>query len=151
MEKKISNKKLTWILVVIFVLISLYPLFAFLGTQPLRTWDESRVAASSYEMTKTKNPIVVTYDYKPDHCSVKPPLAIWIQALSIKVFGANEVAVRIAICSCNIAHGSCYYFTYRSYKKPFLGFYAASVIICSRIFIYHSGRSADYDACFVFL
>lgn len=151
MGKKISNKKLTWILVVIFVLISLYPLFAFLGTQPLRTWDESRVAASSYEMTKTKNPIVVTYDYKPDHWSVKPPLAIWIQALSIKVFGANEVAVRLPSALAILLMGVVIILLTGVIKKPFLGFYAASVIICSRgFFIYHSGRSADYDALLCF-
>ena len=78
-----------------FILISFFPLFAFLGTLPLRTWDESRLAASAYEMTQTKNPLVVTFDYQPDHWSVKPPLNIWAQAISIKLFGVNETAVRL--------------------------------------------------------
>lgn len=147
MKKRISNKKLTWILAIIFVVISFYPLFAFLGTQTLRTWDESRVAASSYEMTKTKNPLVVTFDYKPDHWSVKPPLAIWIEALSIKIFGVNEAAVRIPSALAIMFLGVVIILLTGVIQKPFLGFYSASVMICSKgLLYYHSGRSADYDA-----
>ncbi len=151
MKKRISNKKLTWILAIIFVAISFYPLFAFLGTQTLRTWDESRVAASSYEMTKTKNPLVVTFDYKPDHWSVKPPLAIWIEALSIKIFGGNEAAVRIPSALAIMFLGVVIILLTGVIQKPFLGFYSASVMICSKgLLYYHSGRSADYDALLCF-
>ncbi len=147
MTKKISNKKLTWILVAVFVVISFYPLFAFLGTQTLRTWDESRVAASSYEMTKTKNPLIVTFDYQPDHWSVKPPLAIWLEALSIKAFGVNEAAVRLPSAIAIMLLGIVIILLTGVINKPFLGFYSASVMICSKgVLFYHTGRSADYDA-----
>ncbi|MFA6806586.1 MAG: glycosyltransferase family 39 protein [Bacteroidales bacterium] len=147
MKKSFSNTKLTWILVFVFILISFFPLFAFLGTSTLRTWDESRVATSSYEMTNTKNPLIVTFDYQPDHWSVKPPLAIWIQALSIKAFGVNETAVRLPSAIAIMLLGIVIILLTGVLKKPFLGFYASTVLICSKgILYYHTGRSADYDA-----
>ena len=147
MKKSLSNKTITWILIFVFILISFFPLFAFLGTSPLRTWDEARVATSSYEMTKTSNPLIVTFDYQPDHWSVKPPLAIWLQALSIKAFGVNETAVRLPSALAIMLLGASIIILTGLIKKPFLGFYAATIMVCSKgMLYYHTGRSADYDA-----
>ena len=151
MQKKISNKKLTWILVALFVAISFYPLFAFLGSQTIRIWDESRVAISAYEMTKTKNPLIVTFEYQPDHWSVKPPLAVWIQAISIKLFGMNETAVRLPSALAIMFLGVIIIFLTGVIKKPFLGLYASTIMICSNAFYYyHTARTADYDALLCF-
>lgn len=147
MNKRFSNKKLTIILVFIFILISIYPLFAFLDSLPLRTWDESRVAASSYEMTKSSNPLVITFDNQPDHWSVKPPLTIWTQALSIKIFGPSELAVRLPSALSIMLLGIIIILLFSKLKKPFIGFYTSLIIICTKgILYYHFGRNADYDA-----
>ncbi|MFA7082262.1 MAG: glycosyltransferase family 39 protein, partial [Bacteroidales bacterium] len=147
MKRNLSNRKLTYILVFVFILISFFPLFAFLGTSPLRTWDESRLAASAYEMTQTKNPLIVTFDYKPDHWSVKPPLTIWTQALSIKLFGVNEVAVRLPSALSILFLGIIIILLFSKINKPFIGFYASFILICTKgVLYYHFGRSADYDA-----
>lgn len=147
MKSNLTNRKLTWILVFVFILISFFPLFAFLGTLPLRTWDESRLAASAYEMTQTKNPLVVTFDYQPDHWSVKPPLNIWAQAISIKLFGVNETAVRLPSALSIMFLGIILIFLTSKINRPWIGFYASVIIICSKgILYYHCGRNADYDA-----
>lgn len=144
---KISNRKLSWILVAAFVAISFYPLFAFLGTLPLRLWDESRLAASAYEMLHSDNPLVVTFNYDADHWSTKPPFLIWMQALSIKIFGVNEAAVRLPSALSMLFLGISLILLSGKLQKPFLGFYSAVVIICSKgLLIYHCGRNADYDA-----
>lgn len=147
MKSKLSNKKLTWLLILIFVLISFFPLFAFLGTSPLRTWDESRLAASAYEMSETGNPLVVTFDYKHDHWSVKPPFNIWAQAISIKLFGVNETAVRLPSALSFIFLGIILILLTSKINKPWIGFYTSVIIICSKgLLYYHCARNADYDS-----
>lgn len=147
MKRSLSNKKLTYILVLAFILISLFPLFGFLGSLPLRTWDESRLAASAYEMTQSSNPLVVTFNNQPDHWSVKPPLTIWAQALSIKIFGVNEIAVRLPSALSILFLGIIVIILFSKINKPWVGFYASLIIICSKgLLYYHCGRNADYDA-----
>ncbi len=149
-RKHLTNKHLTLILVVAYVLISIYPLFAFLGTLTLRTWDESRLAISAYEMSKTGNPIVVTYNYLPDHWSVKPPLTIISQAISIKLFGLNENAVRLPSAISMVLLGVFIILLTGKLNRPWIGFYSSVVIICSKgFYLYHSARTADYDAMLI--
>jgi 4-amino-4-deoxy-L-arabinose transferase-like glycosyltransferase len=79
-----------------FVLLTLIigTLFgATLGRYPLAAPDGARYAEIPREM-------VVTGDYITPHLNgvkyfEKPPLFYWLQAISIKAFGANEVAVSI--------------------------------------------------------
>ncbi|MDR1725539.1 MAG: glycosyltransferase family 39 protein, partial [Bacteroidales bacterium] len=109
---------------------------------------ESRYAASAYEMTKLGNPFIVTFDFQPDMWATKPPLALWCQAISIKIFGLNEFAVRFpsamaALFACLAIILFC-----GKLKRPFVGFYAALILIVSKgiIYYYHVCRSADYEA-----
>lgn len=146
------RKTLFYWLSLAFIAIAFYPLFAFLGTLPLRLWDESRLAASAYEMLHTNNPLIVTFSYLPDHWSVKPPFLIWVQAISLKLFGVNEAAIRLPSALAILFMGIILIYYSSKLKKPFLGFYAAVVIICSKgLLYYHCGRNADYDAMLCFL
>ncbi|MCP1384081.1 ArnT family glycosyltransferase [Runella salmonicolor] len=64
----------------------------YLGNVHLFDWDEINFAESAREMLATGNYLRVQIDYQPFW--EKPPLFIWIQALSMKVFGVNEFAAR---------------------------------------------------------
>lgn len=77
------------------VLLSLFPLFGHLDSQPLRLWDESRLAHNAAEMYNSESYLVVQFQGKPEHWSTKPPLMIWLQCLSYKVVGVNEMGVRL--------------------------------------------------------
>jgi 4-amino-4-deoxy-L-arabinose transferase-like glycosyltransferase len=129
-------------------MLSIIPLFAYLGSYPLFIWDESRYAASAYEMIHKGNPFIVTFDFKPDMWATKPPFAIWCQALSIKIFGLTEFAVRFpsavaAVLTCIAIILFC-----GKLKRPFIGFYAALILMVSKGIIdwNHVCRSADLDA-----
>lgn len=69
-----------------------------LGTVHLFDWDEINFAEIAREMVVTGNWAQPQIDYVPFH--EKPPLFIWLQALSMKVFGIGEFAARFpnAIC-----------------------------------------------------
>ncbi|MDF7817031.1 glycosyltransferase family 39 protein [Runella sp. MFBS21] len=64
----------------------------FLGKVHLFDWDEINFAESAREMLMTGKYLRVQIDYQPFW--EKPPLFIWLQALSMKIFGVNEFAAR---------------------------------------------------------
>lgn len=64
----------------------------FLGSVHLFDWDEINFAECAREMIVSKNYLQMQVDYRPFF--EKPPLFIWLQVLSMKLFGVNEFAAR---------------------------------------------------------
>jgi 4-amino-4-deoxy-L-arabinose transferase-like glycosyltransferase len=62
------------------------------GQTPLFDWDEINFATSAKEMLLSGQYSRITVGYEPFW--EKPPLFIWMQALSMKLFGINEYAAR---------------------------------------------------------
>src|SRR5205809_1083434 len=84
-------------LIVIFGSILFFP---FLGSVHLFDWDEINFAECAREM-------IVTGDYSNVKINFqafweKPPLFIWMQVLSMKIFGVNEFAARFPNAVCGI-------------------------------------------------
>jgi len=73
--------------------ISLLLFIPFLGKVHLFDWDEINFAECAREMVTSGKYSTVTIDYLPFW--EKPPLFIWMQALSMKIFGINEFAARL--------------------------------------------------------
>lgn len=72
----------------------------FIGNVHLFDWDEINFAESAREM-------IVTGDYLNVQAffmsfSEKPPLFLWMQVLSMKIFGVNEFAARFPNAICGI-------------------------------------------------
>lgn len=65
----------------------------FLGSVHLFDWDEINFAECAREMLVTGDWLRVHIDFAPFY--EKPPLFIWLQALSMLVFGVNEFAARL--------------------------------------------------------
>ncbi len=65
----------------------------FLGNVHLFDWDEINFAEAAREMIETGDYLTVRIDYEPFH--EKPPLFIWFQVVSMKIFGVNEFAARL--------------------------------------------------------
>lgn len=76
----------------VVALLALIFFVPFLGNVHLFDWDEINFAESAREMLATAHYLRVQIDYQPFW--EKPPLFIWIQTLSMKVFGVNEFAAR---------------------------------------------------------
>ena len=72
----------------------------FLGNVHLFDWDEINFAESAREMLLTKDYLTVRIFFRPFW--EKPPLFIWMQVLSMKLFGVNEFAARFPNAICGI-------------------------------------------------
>ena len=86
------NSSLAW--AVLLAVVSI-PIFVHLNHQPIRIWDEARLAMNAYEMNRDGNLLVTHFEGKPDLWNTKPPLMIWLQVLCIKILGFTELAVRL--------------------------------------------------------
>lgn len=72
----------------------------FLGAVHLFDWDEVNFAESAREMIVSGNYLTVQINFQPFW--EKPPLFIWMQVLSMKIFGINEFAARFPNAICGI-------------------------------------------------
>ena len=71
-----------------------------LGSVHLFDWDEINFAESAREMIVTGDYLTVQINFEPFW--EKPPLFIWMQVLSMKIFGINEFAARFPNAICGI-------------------------------------------------
>lgn len=82
------------------VIISMLLFIPFLGAVHLFDWDEINFAECAREMLVTKNYLHLQMNFLPFW--EKPPLFIWMSALSMKIFGVNEFAARLPNAICGI-------------------------------------------------
>ncbi|MFP4060872.1 MAG: ArnT family glycosyltransferase [Bacteroidales bacterium] len=85
---------------ILIVLIGGLMFLPFLGGVHLFDWDEINFAESAREMIKTGDYLTVQVNYQPFW--EKPPLFIWMQVISMKLFGINEFAARFPNAICGI-------------------------------------------------
>ncbi len=83
------NKYKNELLIILFSALFFIP---FLGKAHLFDWDEINFAEAAREMIITGDYFKVQIDFK--QFWEKPPLFIWLQVLSMKIFGVNEFAAR---------------------------------------------------------
>jgi 4-amino-4-deoxy-L-arabinose transferase-like glycosyltransferase len=95
-RKQILQFPTQLLLLVIGVLL----FFPFTGKVHLFDWDEINFAESAREMLLTGNYRMVQINFEPFY--EKPPLFIWLQALSMSYFGVNEFAARLPNVICGI-------------------------------------------------
>ena len=146
--------KYLWIFLISVCLAA--PIFLHLDSKPLREWDEARNAINAFEMSKTGNILVKTYNYQADLWETKPPLLVWLQALGFKIFGYNEFAVRLPSALATFA--MCLYLVFwfsKQFKLSIIGFFISAIIVSSWGYMHeHGARTGDHDAllvCFTIL
>ena len=98
MLNKILEKN--WLVQLLLVAFAALLFIPFIGNMHLFDWDEINFAESAREMLVTHNYLTVQIDFKPFW--EKPPLFIWLQVLSMKLFGINEFAARFPNAVCGI-------------------------------------------------
>jgi hypothetical protein len=76
-------------MIILYGVVFLLP---FSGAVHLFDWDEIIFAESAREMIVSGDYLTVTTNYQPFW--EKPPLFIWMQTISMKLFGINEFAAR---------------------------------------------------------
>jgi 4-amino-4-deoxy-L-arabinose transferase-like glycosyltransferase len=85
---------------ILIILFGALFFLSFNGLVHLFDWDEINFAESAREMIVTGDYSTVQINFTPFW--EKPPLYIWLQALSMKVFGINEFAARFPNALCGI-------------------------------------------------
>jgi 4-amino-4-deoxy-L-arabinose transferase-like glycosyltransferase len=81
-------------------IISALLFIPFLGQVHLFDWDEINFAESAREMIASHDFLTVKINFIPFW--EKPPLFIWMQVVSMKIFGINEFAARFPNALCGI-------------------------------------------------
>lgn len=141
-----------WLGLLIVCAVIFLPIFAHLEADfPMMIYDEGRLANHALEMYENGNLLVIHYDYQPEMWSTKPPLLIWLQALSFKLFGIRDLSFRLPISIAAVL--TCiyiYYFIRRKFKAPWLGIIAVIILISTPGYVrIHGIRTGDYDGLLV--
>jgi len=84
----------------LIILVALLMFLPFNGLVHLFDWDEINFAESAREMITTSDYSTVRINFMPFW--EKPPFFIWMQVLSMKIFGVNEFAARFPNAICGV-------------------------------------------------
>jgi 4-amino-4-deoxy-L-arabinose transferase-like glycosyltransferase len=133
----------------LFGLLTYFPVFLHLDTLPIRIYDEARYAVNAEEMARPGNNFLIThYEGKPDMWNTKPPLLIWLQVFFIKLFGVGELAVRLpSAMAAFLTAAVLMLFSLRYLKDYWMGLIAVLILITSNGYINaHAARTGDCDS-----
>ena len=148
--ESLKNRQLLLIRLGIFFFASLL-FIPGLGMVHLFDWDELNFAESAREMLVSGNYFTVQINFEPFW--EKPPLFIWMQALSMKLFGINEFAARLPNALCGITTLLVLFNTGRRVKNSRFGLlwmllYLSSVL---PFFYFRTGIIDPWFNLFIFL
>ncbi len=114
-----SNSPRTFLISLLLIAAGAILFLPFLGEVHLFDWDEINFAECAREMIVAKQYFLVTIDYLPFW--EKPPLFIWMQVLSMKLFGITDYAARFPNAICGIATLLLIYHAGKTWKDHLFG------------------------------
>jgi 4-amino-4-deoxy-L-arabinose transferase-like glycosyltransferase len=123
-----------------------------IAAHPIVLWDESRLAVNALEMSRRGFSLITTYGFQPDLWNTKPPLLIWLEAGSLRLFGPSEWALRLPSLLAALATvGLIMRFSWRLSRSRFVTVGAAAALVFSQgYFGEHAAQSGDYDTLLCF-
>lgn len=132
-------KKLEPYFGLIILVLGIVFYFPFLGSVHLFDWDEINFAESTREMLVTGDYFRVTVDYQPFW--EKPPFYFWLQAISMKIFGINEMGARFPNAVFGLLTLLTLYFTGKRIQNALFGFIWSFIFLISFLpfFYFKSG------------
>ena len=150
--KIITPKKVWFLLELLLVLFLCYfPLCYRMDYPVIRQWDEARNAVHAVEMIQNHRYMIRTFQGTPEIWETKPPLLIWLQTLSVKLFGPNELAIRFpVIISTFLTVLLLIFYFHRNGNNRYTGYLAVLVLVTSQGYIdRHIARTGDHDALLI--
>ena len=118
-----------------------------LHLQPLQQWDESLYTTSAWEMLQSGKWVGHTFRGQLDYYNTKPPLNIWLIALSLKAFGLNLVTIRLPSIVATLLSVAVLLGWTRKRVGAVASLFAGLVLSSMFAFFYvHAGRTANTDA-----
>lgn len=113
----------------------------------LQQWDESLYATTAWEMLRSGDLIGTTFVGKLDYYNSKPPLNVWLIALSFKLFGVNLIALRVPALLASFATVVVVIMWVRRMLGDAEALAAGLVLSTTFAFFHvHGGRQANTDA-----
>ncbi len=136
------------IYLILFLSLAYFPLFYNLDVWSLRKWDEARNAVGAINMMDTGDYLVRQYNDKIDTWETKPPMLLWCQIISMKIFGETMWAIRFpSALATLILLIAIIFFCGRILNDWTAGFLSALALLVSDGFIKaHVSRTGDHDA-----
>lgn len=142
------------VMLVLCAVVMLYKLDAL----EIQLWDEGRNAVNAYEMSQNGHVMVRYYNGAPDFWELKPPLLVWCQAISLRLFGYHEWSIRFpSIVFSLLTVWMLLQFTRGTLKRPLAGYAAVLVLITSPGYIgthedvgNHVVRTGDHESALLF-
>ncbi len=147
-DKQKRRRFVSWFTLIVISLLVSVPLFYNLGLQPVRLWDEARRGLNALEMLDGGSWIVTHFRGEPDMWGTKPPFLIWLQALSMSVFGVNAFALRFPSALAALFTAiAMLYFANRFTNNRWYGAMAAIILVTSAGYLSrHIARTGDFDS-----
>ena len=148
----VSNKdyRVYWLLGVLnisFAIIYIY----FTLKPSIFIWDEASYGLNSIEMSRSNNLLTPTIDYIPSTENTKPTLVLALQALSIKIFGINELAIRLPTILFSLLLIVLLFYYLAKFKVNIIAITITNIIfISSGFYSHHIAFTGDLDAIFSF-
>ncbi len=145
-------QKYSNILFLILLILSYFSIFWKLDSHSLYHYDEARNAINALEMHFNGNYFVRYYLGQPDTWEIKPPFLTWLQLISFKTIGFNELAVRLPIALSALGTIILIFFYFKNVlQDTSTGFFSCLTLISTNGYInYHVTRTGDHDAVLIF-
>jgi 4-amino-4-deoxy-L-arabinose transferase-like glycosyltransferase len=122
-----------------------------LGNESLTEWDGSLYATSAFEMLASGNWVVTTFNGETDYYNSKPPLNVWLIALSLKAFGPSLQAMRLpSILAAWLTIAVLLWWATIRFGPRVALFACIVLATCFGFLHVHSGRTANPDALLAF-
>ena len=123
----------------------------FIGNCALFDWDEVNFAECAREMLVSGDYSHVQLNYRPFW--EKPPFFIWMQALSMNIFGVNEFAARFPNAACSIVSMISIYLIGKKFYSQKFGIIWAALYATTLLphFYFKSGIIDPWFNLFIFL
>jgi 4-amino-4-deoxy-L-arabinose transferase-like glycosyltransferase len=149
----ILKKYLPYLLLAFGFFIISVPLWLKMDLLPIRLWDEARNAVNALEMSQSHNWLIRTYNGFPETFETKPPLLIWFQVVSLKMFGYNELAIRMPSVVFSILSLVLLYVLIFKMTGNKLASFGGSLITATSKGFYgeHLGRFGDHEPLLVLI
>jgi len=126
--------------------VAAFMLFGWLGIADVNEWDEARNGANAWEMLRRGDPVNLWYAGEPDTWNAKPPLNIWLIAVSYKLFGYNEWALRLPSAICGLLFFAVFFRIVRRMSDATVAAISCGILFCCKAVIsHHVFRTGDFD------
>jgi 4-amino-4-deoxy-L-arabinose transferase-like glycosyltransferase len=122
------------------------------GNEMVQVWDEALYAITAREVVSSGDWIGTTFLGVLDYYNSKPPLNVWLIALSFKVFGVGIVPLRLpALLSAWLTVALLLWWSRRAFGPAIALVSSLVLATCYGFLFVHSGRTANTDAMFTLL